>query len=141
MEGGLAAVPPDARTSVVGWYADPVGKTPGRDLVLVVQDQALAHRWKAAVPARTDRGDVDTALQGGGALVESGFSFDIGKTVLAIAHRLSTIAALDRLVVVDAGRIVEQGTHAELIAGGGLYSELWARQSGGFIGTRATPAV
>ena len=77
MEGGLAAVPPDARTSVVGWYADPVGKTPGRDLVLVVQDQALAHRWKAAVPARTDRGDVDTALQGGGALVESGFSFDI----------------------------------------------------------------
>ncbi|MBB4141655.1 ABC transporter ATP-binding protein [Rhizobium rhizoryzae] len=56
-----------------------------------------------------------------------------GKTVLAIAHRLSTIAALDRLIVMDKGRIAEQGTHTELIASGGLYSELWARQSGGFI--------
>nr|WP_316655233.1 ABC transporter ATP-binding protein [uncultured Gellertiella sp.] len=56
-----------------------------------------------------------------------------GKTVLAIAHRLSTIAALDRLVVMDEGRIIEEGTHAELIAAGGLYAELWARQSGGFI--------
>ncbi len=56
-----------------------------------------------------------------------------GKTVLAIAHRLSTIAALDRLVVMDAGRIVEQGTHSQLVASGGLYSELWARQSGGFL--------
>ncbi len=64
-----------------------------------------------------------------------------GKTVLAIAHRLSTIAALDRLVVIDAGRIVEQGTHAELIAAGGLYSELWARQSGGFIGSRDMPVA
>ncbi|RRD57034.1 ABC transporter ATP-binding protein [Comamonadaceae bacterium OH2545_COT-014] len=57
-----------------------------------------------------------------------------GKTVIAIAHRLSTIAALDRLVVMDAGRIVEQGTHAELLARGGLYARLWARQSGGFLG-------
>ncbi|SIQ21970.1 ATP-binding cassette, subfamily B, multidrug efflux pump [Rhizobium sp. RU35A] len=56
-----------------------------------------------------------------------------GKTVLAIAHRLSTIAALDRLIVMDRGRIVQQGTHAELIASGGLYAELWSRQSGGFI--------
>ncbi|NKN38365.1 ABC transporter ATP-binding protein [Agrobacterium sp. a22-2] len=56
-----------------------------------------------------------------------------GKTVLAIAHRLSTIAALDRLVVMDKGRIIEQGTHAELVESGGLYSELWARQSGGFL--------
>jgi ATP-binding cassette subfamily B multidrug efflux pump len=56
-----------------------------------------------------------------------------GKTVLAIAHRLSTIAALDRLIVVDQGRIIEEGTHEALIAKGGLYAELWARQSGGFL--------
>ena len=57
-----------------------------------------------------------------------------GKTVIAIAHRLSTIARMDRLVVMDQGRIIESGTHAELIKSGGLYAELWARQSGGFIG-------
>ncbi|MDP2121586.1 MAG: ABC transporter ATP-binding protein [Hoeflea sp.] len=57
-----------------------------------------------------------------------------GKTVIAIAHRLSTIARMDRLVVMDAGRIIEAGTHAELLARGGLYADLWARQSGGFIG-------
>lgn len=56
------------------------------------------------------------------------------KTVIAIAHRLSTIAAMDRLVVLDEGRIVEQGTHQELVNSGGIYSQLWAHQTGGFIG-------
>jgi ATP-binding cassette subfamily B multidrug efflux pump len=57
-----------------------------------------------------------------------------GKTVVAIAHRLSTIAAMDRLVVMDKGRIVEEGDHASLLAQGGLYARLWAHQSGGFLG-------
>ncbi len=56
------------------------------------------------------------------------------KTVIAIAHRLSTIAALDRLIVLDKGKIIEQGSHSELLAQQGLYAQLWARQSGGFIG-------
>lgn len=56
-----------------------------------------------------------------------------GKTVIAIAHRLSTIAAMDRLVVLDKGQIVEEGTHAELLARGGHYAQLWERQSGGFL--------
>ena len=60
-----------------------------------------------------------------------------GKTVLAIAHRLSTIARMDRIVVLDEGRIVEEGPHAALLARGGLYARLWARQSGGFIGAAA----
>jgi len=57
-----------------------------------------------------------------------------GKTVIAIAHRLSTIAALDRLIVLDQGNIIEEGTHAELIAKNGIYAHLWAHQSGGFLG-------
>ncbi|MEC5322541.1 ABC transporter ATP-binding protein [Aurantimonas sp. A3-2-R12] len=56
-----------------------------------------------------------------------------GKTVIAVAHRLSTIAALDRLVVLDRGRIVEEGMHAELVDRDGLYAQLWARQAGGFL--------
>jgi len=60
-----------------------------------------------------------------------------GKTVVAIAHRLSTIAAMDRLIVMDKGRIVEEGDHRELLARGGLYARLWAHQSGGFLGDQA----
>jgi ATP-binding cassette subfamily B multidrug efflux pump len=56
-----------------------------------------------------------------------------GKTVVAIAHRLSTIAAMDRLIVMDKGRIVEQGSHRDLLAAGGLYARLWSHQSGGFL--------
>jgi ATP-binding cassette subfamily B multidrug efflux pump len=57
-----------------------------------------------------------------------------GKTVVAIAHRLSTIAAMDRLIVLDEGKIVEEGNHQELLKQGGLYASLWAHQSGGFLG-------
>lgn len=60
-----------------------------------------------------------------------------GKTVVAIAHRLSTIAAMDRLIVLDKGRIVEEGDHRSLLAQGGLYARLWAHQSGGFLGEEA----
>jgi ATP-binding cassette subfamily B multidrug efflux pump len=57
-----------------------------------------------------------------------------GKTVIAIAHRLSTIAAMDRLVIIDEGNIIEQGSHKELLALGGIYAKLWQHQTGGFIG-------
>ena len=57
-----------------------------------------------------------------------------GKTVVAIAHRLSTIAAMDRLIVLDKGNIIEEGSHAELLKLGGLYASLWTHQSGGFLG-------
>jgi ATP-binding cassette, subfamily B, bacterial len=60
-----------------------------------------------------------------------------GKTVIAIAHRLSTIAQMDRIVVLEAGRVVELGSHLELLAMGGLYARFWDRQSGGFIGIEA----
>ncbi|WP_282119778.1 ABC transporter ATP-binding protein [Ruegeria atlantica] len=60
-----------------------------------------------------------------------------GKTVIAIAHRLSTIAQMDRILVMDGGRIVEQGGHSELLAQGGLYAQFWARQSGGFLNPEA----
>jgi len=63
-----------------------------------------------------------------------------GKTVVAIAHRLSTIAAMDRLIVLDRGRIVEEGDHRSLLARGGLYARLWAHQSGGFLGAEADDA-
>ena len=56
-----------------------------------------------------------------------------GKTVIAIAHRLSTLASMDRLVVLEHGRVVEQGSHAQLLERGGTYAALWKRQSGGFL--------
>jgi len=76
--------------------------------------------------------EVEAAIQ------QNLFQLMQGKTVIAIAHRLSTIAAMDRLIVMDRGRIAEQGSHQELIARGGLYADLWSRQSGGFLlGTEA----
>jgi ATP-binding cassette subfamily B multidrug efflux pump len=73
--------------------------------------------------------EVEAAIQ------ENLFGLMQGKTVIAIAHRLSTIAQMDRLVVLDQGRIVEQGTHEDLLRTGGLYARLWERQSGGFLPT------
>lgn len=72
--------------------------------------------------------EVEAAIQ------ETLYQLMEGKTVIAIAHRLSTIAEMDRLIVMDEGKIVEDGSHAELIQHGGLYAQLWARQSGGFLG-------
>lgn len=63
-----------------------------------------------------------------------------GKTVLAIAHRLSTISHMDRIIVLEDGRIVEEGSHEALLAQGGLYSRFWSRQSGGFLGTKTQAA-
>jgi ATP-binding cassette, subfamily B, multidrug efflux pump len=71
--------------------------------------------------------EVEAAIQ------ENLYTLMEGKTVIAVAHRLSTIAAMDRLVVMDKGRIVEEGSHADLIARNGIYANLWTRQSGGFL--------
>lgn len=72
--------------------------------------------------------EVEAAIQ------ESLYELMQGKTVIAIAHRLSTIAAMDRLIVLDQGKIIEQGTHQALIQGDGIYAQLWAHQTGGFLG-------
>jgi len=80
--------------------------------------------------------EVEAAIQ------EQLYNLMQGKPVIAIAHRLSTIAAMDRLVIMDKGAIVETGTHGDLVANGGLYADLWSRQSGGFlIGTPARQAA
>jgi ATP-binding cassette subfamily B multidrug efflux pump len=71
--------------------------------------------------------EVESAIQ------EQLYNLMKGKTVIAIAHRLSTIAAMDRLVIMDQGRVVEEGTHDALLKRGGIYAQLWSRQSGGFI--------
>lgn len=75
--------------------------------------------------------EVEAAIQ------ESLFQLMQGKTVIAVAHRLSTIAAMDRLIVMDRGHIVEQGRHDQLLRRGGLYADLWHRQSGGFLAREA----
>lgn len=75
---------------------------------------------------------LDSEVEAG--IQESLYSLMEGKTVMAIAHRLSTIAAMDRLIVMDEGRIVEQGSHAELLKNEALYAQLWSHQSGGFLG-------
>ncbi|MBB3390183.1 ATP-binding cassette subfamily B multidrug efflux pump [Rhizobium sp. BK275] len=71
--------------------------------------------------------EVEAAIQ------ENLFALMEGKTVIAIAHRLSTLTEMDRLIVLDKGRIIESGTHAELVSHGGIYADLWNRQSGGFL--------
>ncbi len=90
-------------------------------LVLDEATSALDSEVEAAI-----QGQLDTLME--------------GRTVIAIAHRLSTIARMDRLVVLDRGRIVETGSHRELLAAGGVYARLWHRQSGGFIHD-ATPSA
>lgn len=75
--------------------------------------------------------EVETAIQA------SLYRLMEGKTVIAIAHRLSTIAAMDRLIVLDKGRVVEEGNHQQLLELGGIYARLWAHQSGGFLGEEA----
>jgi ATP-binding cassette, subfamily B, multidrug efflux pump len=71
--------------------------------------------------------EVESAIQ------ENLYTLMEGKTVIAVAHRLSTIAAMDRLIIMDKGRIVEEGTHKQLLKRNGLYANLWKRQSGGFL--------
>jgi len=78
--------------------------------------------------------EVEAAIQ------QSFYQLMQNKTVIAIAHRLSTIAAMDRLIVMDAGKIIEQGSHDELLKQNGLYASLWQRQTSGFIGLGSDPA-
>jgi len=79
--------------------------------------------------------EVEAAIQ------ENLYALMEGKTVIAVAHRLSTIAAMDRLVIMDQGRIVEEGSHRDLLRQGGLYASLWQRQSGGFLAAETMDAA
>jgi ATP-binding cassette subfamily B multidrug efflux pump len=79
--------------------------------------------------------EVEAAIQ------ENLYALMEGKTVIAVAHRLSTIAAMDRLVIMDKGRIVEEGSHRQLLRKGGLYAALWQRQSGGFLAAETAEAA
>ncbi|MFT3987080.1 ABC transporter ATP-binding protein [Aestuariivirga sp.] len=79
--------------------------------------------------------EVEAAIQ------ENLYALMEGKTVIAVAHRLSTIAAMDRLVIMDQGRIVEEGSHRDLLRKGGLYASLWQRQSGGFLAAETMDAA
>ena len=115
-------------------FGDPAGFARSMVGYLAVDEQATSVLLAiytdcapAAAAQRPFHDHVEAVIQ------EKLFELMEGKTVIAIAHRLSTIAAMDRLIVLDKGKIVEQGSHAELVAAGGLYSELWARQSGGFL--------
>ncbi|NBT31895.1 MAG: ATP-binding cassette domain-containing protein, partial [Rhodobacteraceae bacterium] len=74
--------------------------------------------------------EVEAAIQ------ETLYGMMHGKTVIAIAHRLSTIAQMDRIVLMDDGKVAEDGSHDDLLAKGGLYARLWSRQSGGFLGDK-----
>ena len=69
------------------------------------------------------------------AILDTLYEMMQGRSLIAIAHRLSTIAQMDRIVVMDEGRIIEDGTHEDLLAKCGLYAQLWSRQSGGFLDT------
>jgi ABC-type multidrug transport system fused ATPase/permease subunit len=121
------------------------GRSDARDLVVTGRDRVRPRRLPLRTYGRRDWRPVailvlDEATSALDSEVEAAIQEQLawlmaGKTVLAIAHRLSTIAALDRLVVMDEGRIVEEGSHDDLLRRGGLYSGLWQRQSGGFLCT------
>jgi ATP-binding cassette subfamily B multidrug efflux pump len=78
--------------------------------------------------------EVEAAIQ------ENLFALMQGKTVIAIAHRLSTLTEMDRLIVLDKGKIIEAGSHTELVKEGGVYADLWNRQSGGFLADHSEDA-
>jgi ABC-type multidrug transport system fused ATPase/permease subunit len=119
------------------------GRSDARDLVVTGRDRVRPRRLPLRTYGRRDWRPVailvlDEATSALDSEVEAAIQEQLawlmaGKTVLAIAHRLSTIAALDRLVVMDEGRIVEEGSHDALLRRGGLDADLWQRQSGGFL--------